>query len=82
MALRRSCGCRQFLSIDLARPPPYPDFQKPDGGDTELAESLGMVVVKLLRSNASICVIGGGVDHNFLCQLEKAKEDSDVDPIA
>ena len=44
-------------------------------------EFLGMIGVKPSESNAAMHIIGGGIDHDYLCRFTKAHEDSDFDGV-
>ena len=44
-------------------------------------ELLGTISVKPSESSAATRIIGGGMDHDYLCQFTKAYEDSDFDRV-
>ena len=44
-------------------------------------EFLGMIGVKPSESNAAMHIIGGGIDHDYLCRFTRAHEDSDFDGV-
>ena len=44
-------------------------------------EFLGMIGVKPSESNAAMHIIGGGIDHDYLCSFTMAHENSDFDGV-
>ena len=44
-------------------------------------EFLGMIGVKPSESNAAMHIIGGGIDHDYLCNFTMAHENSDFDGV-
>ncbi len=44
-------------------------------------EFLGMIGVKPSEQNAAVHIIGGGIDHDYLCRFTQAHENSDFDGV-